>query len=245
MASKKKKGNNNKVETLHSQIQTLASKVGNMQLVRRPTSNPNRSRQRRRNPMEPRLGGPVPFPTGNMAEGSMTVSGHEYFIPVQAEELSADTVKGQSVCPGKSQIPLLDSMGKIWDRYQILQMEIEFHPSVGTTTDGTITIGVDYDPRLKPNTFGKVMSLNPLVVGPVWQSQKFIIPRNRLGDRKYTYRSAESTRPDELQTPFLICYATDARATPDGATPPKPIPKALGRILVRYRVRFDGPNLEN
>lgn len=126
---------------------------------------------------------------------------------------------------------MLNKYAEIFDRYRIESLRLTYHPSVGTTTGGTIALGADWDPRSVPKSLSGVLACVPKVVGPCWKSMVMSLPASQLMSRKllYTYRKDEADRPIEDSSGVAVVLAHNLQNV------------APGYVVADYSIYFEGP----
>lgn len=79
-----------------------------------------------------------------------------------------DLVATSIFCPGASGMPMLDGFGKMYDRYRVNNIVLSWKTSVGTTTAGSVVLGVDGGTRKLPSTLIEAQAMWPKWRGPLW-----------------------------------------------------------------------------
>jgi hypothetical protein len=174
-----------------------------------------------------------PGPSGMRVQNSpngMVLSREELWQEITPVAAS-DVVKGLSFVPGASGLSFLDALAKSFERYQLHSFIVEWKPSCGTTRDGAIILGVDWDPADTGSTLGYAQSLEPRIRVPVWQGKQMILPPARLMSRRFLLVSGDAGKGDN---PDYAAFQVVAAIT-KGET------KAAGEVWVRYRISFHGP----
>lgn len=131
-------------------------------------------------------------------------------------------------------LPWLAGLASSWERIIWHTLEVSWRPSVGTTTNGIIAYGVDWDPKKADAapTRAQVTSLTPVKDHPIWQatdSMPLRAARNMLQSRKhYILRGAELL--DSCPGSILVSVINA----------PKDL-SSLGELWCRYDVTLLGP----
>jgi len=143
-----------------------------------------------------------------------------------------------SFSPGTSGLSFLDKISLPFDRYILHSVVVEWKPSCGTTKDGAIVIGVDWDALGNVTSMQNVQTLLPRIRCPVWQSQSMVIPPSRLMSRRFLFVGA-STEAAKLaiadRASFALCVLSTLA---EKASP-------VGEIWVRYKISLEGPTSEH
>lgn len=159
-----------------------------------------RNRNRRRRPVKA-LSPQVPAPANNRnkrkkkkknaSKNSATMSGTTGSIRLKRDEFLA-TVTGKSknvidLYPSSTVFPFLYGLTKCYERIVWHSMRIHYKTASGTTKDGMITMGIDWNSNAKVENITKsqVQSYTPNCEFPVWiQSKSMVLPSSRLMSRK-------------------------------------------------------------
>jgi len=131
--------------------------------------------------------------------------------------------------PGKSGMAYLDNMAKSFERYVVNSITINYNPSVGTTTDGTIYFGVDFNVASLPTTKAQLVTHWPGIKTPIWKPITFNIPKQKIQTRTMLFTDT-STSTDVDKVPFALCLWVVGVAK-----------AAVGEIYATYDVQFDAP----
>lgn len=220
-----------KLQRLVNQIKQL--EIGNgqqqqQQQSRRPTRRRRNRRNNNRNTGNNVPGGMVSRQTPGPARftsqgGGMRVT-HEEFWSTVAISDSAE-VKTLGFKLTNSNMPVqLASLAKVYDRYTLNSLVLTYHPSVGTTQNGALTVAVDWDSQDTTPTLAKCKAMWPQIRTPVWQTATLVLPAKKLQDKKELYTD---------KTPFAIQVAMGL-----GTAAQKNL--VMGEIYIRYDISFYG-----
>lgn len=136
--------------------------------------------------------------------------------------------------PSANALAFLNTLSKSFERVKWHSARIYWRSSVGTTTNGTISYGVDWDSSTaEPASKAAVVSCTPVTSVPLWQStdkQSMSIPQARLMTRQY-YSFEGSNDPVDT-SPISIKYWADIPTTQQDQT--------YGDIWVEYHVTLVG-----
>jgi hypothetical protein len=163
----------------------------------------------------------------------MNLDHEELWVSVKGLALSAPQIL--RFAPGSSfpTLAFLDKMAIPFDRYVLLRVEVLYKPSVGTTKDGFVVIGVDWDVAGQVSTLAGAQTLLPRVRIPVWQEQRMVLPTNRLMSRRFLLCSSNVALSKD---PDYGCFGLAISC--NQAT-------EVGEIWVRYRIQLSGPTGEH
>lgn len=77
-----------------------------------------------------------------------------------------------AIAMAPSSFPWLGTLSKSFERIKWYKCAFTYAPAVGTTTNGTIAIGIDYSFSVAGSDYKQVVSLTPSVSLPIWQGMK-------------------------------------------------------------------------
>jgi hypothetical protein len=166
----------------------------------------------------------------------MTLSHEELFL--SGVQNTADTVSAGVFAPGISGMPILDSISKSFDRYELLTLKLFWRPSCGTVQPGAVIMGVDYDPEEKAtSSLAKVQALFPRYRGAVWTEGTLVVPSNRLMSRKFLLVGNAAGAKTNADYAALQVILGITKGDKNGVT--------LGEIWCQYTVRLHSPTAEH
>jgi hypothetical protein len=168
------------------------------------------------------------------ASGSIRIRHKELWSDVSSKPNAGESVWTYCFHPGKKLSPFINSLSKLFDRFQVHACAVEWYPSVGTTTAGSVTLGVDWDLKSTVTERKQVVVLNPNLRLPVYQPGNLIIPSNLLMARKYL-QVQESLDESDDNCPFRLCVGLSHDKTADA--------KSLGEVWVTYDLTLQGPRV--
>jgi hypothetical protein len=173
----------------------------------------------------------------NGSTGGLRLKHMERWLDVSNATSNVSSVVSGIFVPGTSGIPVLDSIAKTFDRYRISSICIHFRTSLGTTNNGSIVLGVDWNADNNPPAFPEgIESFYPNIRGPVWKDLDLPIPSDRLMSRTF-YKIPTGTLQGVVLfdcAPFQFHAGIECEAT-----------YQIGEIWVSYDVTFDGPQVPN
>lgn len=193
-------------------------------------------------PGMPSTTGPRRRPTRLVGgEGGLRVARDELFISLGVDDTGnvSGTYPINPFNSGTIQLfPWLEGIARSYERIVWNRLEFSWRSAVGTTSDGIICYGVNWESpgeKVIP-TRADVTSLFPVKDHPVWQTtdnSPLLLPLNMLQSRKhYIMRSTDldDACPGSLQVSI------------EGAPPgTKDKRKTIGELWVRYDVTLLGP----
>lgn len=118
---------------------------------------------------------------------------------------SATTVSTLRMCPGRSGLPLLDALGKVYDNYRLRSVVIEVKGVGPTTATPNIAWALDYKVDGSPNTRSEILGKVPSFVQAAWQST-MVRANSRRMMRQHLYNTNSSQAADDTDA-FLFVYA--------------------------------------
>jgi hypothetical protein len=135
--------------------------------------------------------------------------------------------------PGSSGMSRLDLLGSAWEQYKLHAAEVIYRSSVGTSTNGALIMGIDYDPRDAPTTLAGANVLTPRVRTTVWQSAAVRVDPSRAMKAKWHYCDGPGDPSNEtLAAAFGVVVSGNSSATAG---------TIMGEVWVRYKSTFTGP----
>lgn len=196
---------------------------------------PKRRRRKRRRAARSRRGGaqnpPQPAPRrirpANVLSGTVNSAGEmrirrtDYLKDVTG---AADKQIFSSVLFAGA-IPWLKRIADVYAKSIWHSCKLIYKPAVGTTVDGQVVIGIDFDSKTSAKAPGDVYSLSPLVTTPVWCGAEIQIPaRQLMSRREYLHHSV--TTGDAGPGHLVIQL-------------PK-VAKTYGTLWIQYDIEFRG-----
>lgn len=177
-------------------------------------------------------------PSAGLGQGEVTLVRHEFLEDVIAG-------KGKSLVLAPGNFSWLKNVAKAFERYRWQFLHLEYRPAVGTTTAGTVALGVDWsDSSVTADEVGQlrlsadpskasVLACTPNVDGPVWSAvPRLPIPPNRLQSRAWYDIPSDLSKASEIfdvAVGSLVCYASGSGT--------------VGEIWVNYSVTLSGTRL--
>lgn len=163
----------------------------------------------------------------NLAKsGGIRINRTDLFVTLKQNDNSFRYVRPSS-------FTWLSNLSKFFDRWKIYSCSFEYRPSVGTTTDGKVMMGINYvsdgGNKVSKDT---IAALTPFLDTPVWQSAKLVFPQNRLMVQK-EYQIDSSPSNGNWEFPGALEWSVGG---PTGGT------KEVGDIWVTYDVELFGTN---
>lgn len=175
-----------------------------------------------------------------MPPGTVVVKYRELLGPVQANKTVC-----YPFCPGMTGMAHLDQRGGLYEMYRLRgPVRITYQSAVGTTTNGEILMGIDYDAKDVVTTYAGTAALSPKRVGPVWRNIALSVPPARAMRQKWLYTNNTFT-PNWTSAKNLsernavlpddsIAFALQVTSTAAAST---------GSLWVDYCVEFCSPKL--
>lgn len=212
---------------LKKQLNALTAQVAALKVGKQQQPAPaKRKRNRKRK-------GPSPLSnTGISSDGRIVVTRCELLFEVTADAAQGTTAFYYALSPAEKRMPWLSKLAKNFSQIVWRSARLEYRPAVGTMKDGSLVIGIDWNPVASAPDKAKVQSMSPNFQVPVWQKKEMTIPSQRLMSRKYY--STESTAQLVDRVPcevlgYLSCTADDKNK------------QYFGDIWIHYSVILQGP----
>lgn len=197
-----------------------SSGMSNTTVIANPVQNPNpraQGRQRRRGASNSIMGG----------EGSIRVARKEFVM-----EIKGQMVSYFELWPNR--LAWLKGIAGNFDRYRWISVDIEYKPAVGTTANGLIAFGPDWDGGATETTYVRedVLAATPVCEVPVWQPAKLALPASKLQTRKEYRLRVQKNWDDVTQFDCFPCFLMVAcTGTKD---------TSVGELWVHYNVEMFG-----
>lgn len=163
-------------------------------------------------------------------------------VIVRYRELLAAVDQGTTrflFVPGSSGLAHLDARGAMYEMYRLRgPVKIQYKAAVGTTTNGEILMGVDYDAKDYVNTYQGTAALSPKAMAPVWRDATLTVPQGRAMKQKWlvtaTDMNTAGTGTPANYRSDAIAFAYQVTSTGTAST---------GSIWVEYNVEFASPKV--
>lgn len=142
--------------------------------------------------------------------------------------------------PGSSGLPHLDARGRMYEMYRLRgPVRVQYRAAVGTTTNGEVLIGVDYDAKDAVLTYQGTAALSPKSMTPVWKDSVLVVPHNRAMKQKWLVTAADITPTETGGTPTnyrddAVAFGLNITSTGSSAT---------GSVWIEYNVEFASPRV--
>lgn len=130
--------------------------------------------------------------------------------------------------PGVSGASRLDALGRLWELYRVNKVCVTYRTSSGTTTNGSLTFGVDYEGLDFVSTAVDVAILVPRMNLPVWASGSMSPSIDRVMKKKWL--ACHTDFNTMVDAGFLVSIA--------GQGAPNTV---AGTFWVSYDVTFTSP----
>jgi hypothetical protein len=155
-------------------------------------------------------------------EGSVRIARPEFFIEVKGGTTLSTTLETKH-------LGWLDGLARNFDRIVWHSCSLIYKPAVGTTKDGLISLGVDWNSSSPAKERKDVLKLTPILDLPVWQATSgrgLILPTSKLQSRKEYFVSGGDVQDN---CPGAVVY--NCSGTGSGV---------YGEIWVHYDVSLFG-----
>lgn len=158
--------------------------------------------------------------------GEVTLSRTELLTSVDIPTNKSEIANFVDLYPTKDTMSWLAKVGAAFDRIVWLRAKVIWKPCVGTTANGSIVFGVDWNSSTgkapeRPN----VQALTPVCENAVWQAAVVTLPQDRLMSRK-NYMLNTTTKQDRQPGTFLY-HAKGAAGS-------------IGDFWIEYTVKLSG-----
>lgn len=193
---------------LKTEIANLQRRLSRIAVNGGNNNSPN-SRPRRRRPVRranqsmavvaPAIQPPVARAGPSRSRRGKAVSANDGSIRISRGEF-LDVVTVQLVKKlTPDSFPWLSALAKAFDRITWHSCTIQYKPAVGTTTNGIVTYGVDWDSdQGRLLDLKMAQALTPLQTHPVWQCSELRLPPPKLQTRKEYKLRAGTDKTDDF-----------------------------------------------
>lgn len=170
-------------------------------------------------------------------EGGLRTRHHEIWGPVEVPKGGVGVITTFNFTPGKSSIPVLDNLASIYERYQVHEVLLHWTPCMGTSKDGLVVVGIDWQTKEIAKTRAGVQTLNPNKRDAIYGKFTMQLPASRLMNRKWMATSTSEVIDNT--TAFRAVVAADGleAVTTDS--------KTVGDLWITYDITFQGPSTKN
>lgn len=169
-------------------------------------------------------------PANPLREGELVIARSELLLALEVAQDATETASAHLILPSNSRLTWLNKLAASFDQIIWLSAAIVWKPAVGTTFNGSLIVGVDWNADANGTTRTTVQACVPHMDTPVWSKARMTIPTARLQSRRsYILKAAQNV--DKAPGVILV----NARTT-------KGAPTFLGDLWMEYKVRLMGPS---
>lgn len=172
--------------------------------------------------------------------GNVTRVSHREFISDISSNSSAFATTTLAINPGNSTaFPWLSAIAANYESYTFKRLAYRYVPLCPTSTQGRITMAIDYDARDSIPTSKAVLSqYQGAVASPVWQQGLYVsTPANLTKFCKQRYVSGPTVPTNsDVKTYHVGLFTIATSNTPANLT-------QLGELWVEYEVEFQTPQI--
>lgn len=140
-----------------------------------------------------------------------------------------DKTQAYEFLPGASGMAHLDARAGLYEMYKIMGVKFLYRSSVGTTTNGEVLMGIDFDSRDIVLSYSGTAALQPKSIGPVWRDHTLVVPPARAMKQKWLLTS--NLQDD---APARGAFTLQVTNTSSSTT---------GSIWVEYNLEFASPRI--
>lgn len=209
---------------LKKQINALTAQVAALKVVKQQPSASGKKKKRNRN--KNKRGAKI------SSEGKIVVQRAELLCELTVAAGSSSTTCYAALKPSGTRMPWLAKLAGSFTQIIWHTARLEYRPAVGTMKDGSLVVGVDWDPESTAPSKSKVQSCSPNFQVPVWQKKEIAIPSSRLQSRKFYTLSEKADKVDQAPCEVLVYLS---------CTSNKDAEQYFGDIWVHYNVTLQGP----
>lgn len=125
-----------------------------------------------------------PVRRGAPAVGTLRVKYRELLTSV-----GNNTTQNYEFLPGATGMPHLDARAGLYEMYKIIGVRFIYKAAVGTTVNGEVLLGVDFDSRDIVPSYQGTAALQPKATGPVWRDFGLRVPPGRAMKQRWLLTS--------------------------------------------------------
>nr|QHA33885.1 putative coat protein [Atrato Sobemo-like virus 3] len=178
----------------------------------------------------PRRRQPARIAPQGAREGELVLARSELLCTITLEKMKTEAMAAIKLLPTAEALSWLNALSGHFDQIEWLAVKLLWKPCVGTTFNGSVLFGVDWNAGAVSAVRNKVQACVPHMDTPLWQQGSMLLPAARLQSRRF-YVPAATEAVD--QAPCVILY--NVRATAQTAD------TVVGDVWIEYRVRLMGP----
>lgn len=175
-----------------------------------------------------------------MSNGNVTRVSHREFISDVSSASSGFSTVNFAINPGNvTAFPWLAAIAANYESYTFKKLNYRYVPLCPTSTQGRVTMAIDYDARDAVPTSKAVLSqYQGAIATPVWQQALYVAPpQNLIKFAKQRYVSGATTpASSDVKTYHVGQLILATSNTPATAT-------SLGELWVEYDVEFQTPQI--
>lgn len=134
-------------------------------------------------------------------------------------------------------IPWLSGIAKNFDRLRWFGLRVEYKAAVGTTSNGMVSYGIDWDLTQQDRMDRSfILNCTPCCDHPSWQSSAMSLPQSKLMTRKeyFTAQAKDVTHLNDC-APCSIIFVS---------TTPNNVASVVGELWIHYDLEFFGTRKE-
>lgn len=166
-----------------------------------------------------------------MPEGELVISRTELLTTITIAKDKSDVAWYHSLLPDTKVLVWLAGLTKAFDQIVWERAEVMWKPCVGTTFNGSIILGVDWNAAATDASRTKAAACSPSLDTPLWRPANIVLPPSRLQSRKAYILSAVE---DVDKSPCVIL--ANVKSTTQSAD------TCVGDVWLKYTVRLIGPS---
>jgi hypothetical protein len=168
---------------------------------------------------------------GGLGFSQIRSQGNTGNVIVSQEEIWIPNIKNGVVRrifnPGSSGLTRLDQFSTLYEEYKVVNCLVRYITGVGTTRDGRIIIGCDFEPGDAVSSYADVSIEEPHCRSAVWENMNMVVPVDKIMKGK-TWLACRTSEPSEQGFALDVAVDGDADIT-------------YGEVWVRWTVEFSSP----
>nr|QRW41860.1 MAG: capsid protein [Kellev virus]QRW41862.1 MAG: capsid protein [Kellev virus] len=214
---------------LKKQLASLTAQVAAMKVAAKPQ--PKAPAKKKRNKRKRGNAGPS---NSISSDGRIVVQRSELLFEIEAKAGSSNSAYYETLIPSTTKLAWLNKLSKNFSQIIWQSARLEYRPAVGAMKDGSLVLGIDWNPIATVPSKSTVQSCTPNFQVPVWQRKELTLPPGRLQSRKFYSITDSGDVPNIDKTPcevllYLTCSASEKTK------------QYFGDIWLHYRVVLQGP----
>lgn len=163
-------------------------------------------------------------------DGELVIGREELVLSAAVPAGEGELNKAIPIKPEGEVLSWLLKLAANFDQIEWQAIRLVWKPAVGTTFNGSLIVGADWNAEATESTRAKAQACVPHFDTPIWQRGGMVLPKDRLQSRaRYVLKAREKVD----QSPGVILFAARTSKIAEETF--------IGDLWMEYRVRLMGP----